>query len=149
MIDICPQRIGHACFLKEEEWMRVKDSRIPVIISICSVYLVFFTNLASCISPHIQHVSQVEICLTSNIQSERLSSLSDHHFGLYLIFLSSMAYALLFHQTSDRIRLCSWALQRKPSSGTVHWWFWPFLNISVKRVPSCCLNIWCVNRHLY
>lgn len=42
------------------------------------------------------YVSQVEICLTSNIQSERLSSLSDHHFGLYLIFLSSVAYALPF-----------------------------------------------------
>ncbi|XP_074560123.1 N6-mAMP deaminase [Curcuma longa] len=52
MIDICPQRIGHACFLKEEDWTRVKVLRIPV-----------------------------EICLTSNIQSERLSSLSDHHFA--------------------------------------------------------------------
>ncbi|XP_042394494.1 N6-mAMP deaminase-like isoform X2 [Zingiber officinale] len=52
MIDFCPQRIGHACFLKEEEWTRVKVLRIPV-----------------------------EICLTSNIQSERLSSLSNHHFA--------------------------------------------------------------------
>ncbi|KAG6504383.1 hypothetical protein ZIOFF_036716 [Zingiber officinale] len=32
MIDFCPQRIGHACFLKEEEWTRVKVLRIPTVI---------------------------------------------------------------------------------------------------------------------
>ncbi|RWW12950.1 hypothetical protein GW17_00023362, partial [Ensete ventricosum] len=30
MLDICPQRIGHACFLVEEEWKRVKFLKIPV-----------------------------------------------------------------------------------------------------------------------
>ncbi|CAD5184195.1 unnamed protein product [Musa acuminata subsp. malaccensis] len=53
MLDICPQRIGHACFLVEEEWKRVKFLKIPV----------------------------VEICLTSNIRTERFSSIYDHFFA--------------------------------------------------------------------
>ncbi|CAL9057548.1 N6-mAMP deaminase-like isoform X1 [Musa acuminata AAA Group] len=52
MLDICPQRIGHACFLVEEEWKRVKFLKIPV-----------------------------EICLTSNIRTERFSSIYDHFFA--------------------------------------------------------------------
>ncbi|ONK65891.1 uncharacterized protein A4U43_C06F2040 [Asparagus officinalis] len=51
MLDICPERLGHACFLQDEEWQRVKSSRIPV-----------------------------EICLTSNLQTERLTSIDYHHF---------------------------------------------------------------------
>ncbi|CAL9097968.1 unnamed protein product [Musa textilis] len=53
MLDICPQRIGHACFLVEEEWKRVKFLKIPV----------------------------VEICLTSNIRTGRFSSIYDHFFA--------------------------------------------------------------------
>lgn len=51
MLDICPERIGHACFLEDEEWERVKSSRIPV-----------------------------EICLTSNLRTNRLESIDYHHF---------------------------------------------------------------------
>lgn len=51
MLDICPERIGHACFLEDEEWERVKSLRIPV-----------------------------EICLTSNLRTERLESIDYHHF---------------------------------------------------------------------
>ncbi|KAJ6807104.1 adenosine deaminase-like protein [Iris pallida] len=52
MLDICPQRIGHACFLENEEWERVKSSKIPV-----------------------------EICLTSNLRTQRLESIDRHHFA--------------------------------------------------------------------
>ncbi|WOL06722.1 adenosine deaminase-like protein isoform X1 [Canna indica] len=52
MLDIHPQRIGHACFLEDEEWRKAKFLKIPV-----------------------------EICLTSNIRTERLSSLHNHHFA--------------------------------------------------------------------
>lgn len=51
MLDISPQRIGHACFLEDEEWERVKALRIPI-----------------------------EICLTSNLRTERLESIDYHHF---------------------------------------------------------------------
>ncbi|XP_010938623.1 N6-mAMP deaminase [Elaeis guineensis] len=51
MLDIHPERIGHACFIEEEEWRRIKSAKIPV-----------------------------EICLTSNVRTERLHSIDDHHF---------------------------------------------------------------------
>lgn len=51
MLDFFPERIGHACCLKEEEWRTLKSSNIPV-----------------------------EICLTSNIQTKTVSSIDDHHF---------------------------------------------------------------------
>lgn len=46
-----PQRIGHACFLEEAEWESLKSLKIPV-----------------------------EICLTSNVRTECVSSIYDHHF---------------------------------------------------------------------
>lgn len=51
MLDFLPQRIGHACCFEEEEWRKLKSSKIPV-----------------------------EICLTSNIRTETISSLDIHHF---------------------------------------------------------------------
>ncbi|MCL7051617.1 hypothetical protein MKW94_012803 [Papaver nudicaule] len=51
MLDFLPQRIGHACFIKDEERIKLKSSKIPV-----------------------------EICLTSNIRTERFPSLEYHHF---------------------------------------------------------------------
>ncbi|CAH9059378.1 unnamed protein product [Cuscuta europaea] len=51
MLDFLPERIGHACCLKEEEWKKLKSSKIPV-----------------------------EICLTSNITTGTISSLDAHHF---------------------------------------------------------------------
>ncbi|KAF8404273.1 hypothetical protein HHK36_009155 [Tetracentron sinense] len=51
MLDFLPQRIGHACCFEEEEWAKLKSSRIPV-----------------------------EICLTSNIRTESVSSINSHHF---------------------------------------------------------------------
>ncbi|CAN1165821.1 N6-mAMP deaminase [Linum perenne] len=52
MLDFLPQRIGHACFLGEPEWKKLKSSKIPV-----------------------------EICLTSNIMTDTIPSLDIHHFA--------------------------------------------------------------------
>ncbi|VFQ88954.1 unnamed protein product [Cuscuta campestris] len=52
MLDFLPARIGHACCLKQEEWKKLKSYKIPV-----------------------------EICLTSNIRTEIISSLDIHHFA--------------------------------------------------------------------
>lgn len=52
MLDFLPARIGHACCFGEEEWAKLKSSKIPV-----------------------------EICLTSNIRTETISSVDIHHFA--------------------------------------------------------------------
>ncbi|CAK9176703.1 unnamed protein product [Ilex paraguariensis] len=52
MLDFQPWRLGHACCFEEEEWRKLKLSRIPV-----------------------------EICLTSNIRTETISSVDVHHFA--------------------------------------------------------------------
>ncbi|XP_052183598.1 N6-mAMP deaminase isoform X2 [Diospyros lotus] len=52
MLDFLPRRIGHACCFGEEEWRMLKSYKIPV-----------------------------EICLTSNIRTETISSLDVHHFA--------------------------------------------------------------------
>nr|XP_043625097.1 N6-mAMP deaminase isoform X2 [Erigeron canadensis] len=52
MLDFLPGRIGHACCFEDEEWRKLKSSKIPV-----------------------------EICLTSNIRTETISSMDVHHFG--------------------------------------------------------------------
>ncbi|EEF43898.1 Adenosine deaminase, putative [Ricinus communis] len=51
MLDFLPHRIGHACCFREEEWRKLKSSKIPV-----------------------------EICLTSNIMTQSVPSLDIHHF---------------------------------------------------------------------
>ncbi|XP_072960309.1 N6-mAMP deaminase isoform X1 [Typha angustifolia] len=51
MLDFCPQRMGHVCYLEEEEWKTLKSLKIPV-----------------------------EICLTSNVRTERVPSVEYHHF---------------------------------------------------------------------
>ncbi|XP_065879337.1 N6-mAMP deaminase-like [Euphorbia lathyris] len=52
MLDFLPHRIGHACCLSEEAFGKLKSSKIPV-----------------------------EICLTSNIRTNTISSLDIHHFA--------------------------------------------------------------------
>ncbi|XP_043696057.1 N6-mAMP deaminase isoform X1 [Telopea speciosissima] len=52
MLDFLPHRIGHACCLQEEDWRKLKSSKIPV-----------------------------EICLTSNIRTETICSFDIHHFA--------------------------------------------------------------------
>ncbi|GJY63856.1 adenosine deaminase-like protein [Tanacetum coccineum] len=52
MLDFLPGRIGHACCFQDEEWRKLKSSKIPV-----------------------------EICLTSNIRTETISSVDVHHFA--------------------------------------------------------------------
>lgn len=52
MLDFWPQRIGHACFFEGEDWEKLKRLKIPV-----------------------------EICLTSNIRTNSISSLDVHHFA--------------------------------------------------------------------
>ncbi|KAL2495359.1 adenosine/AMP deaminase family protein [Forsythia ovata] len=52
MLDFLPRRIGHACCFEQEEWEKLKKSKIPV-----------------------------EICLTSNIITETISSVDVHHFA--------------------------------------------------------------------
>ncbi|XP_020086607.1 adenosine deaminase-like protein isoform X1 [Ananas comosus] len=51
MLDFFPQRMGHVCCLEDEEWRRLKSLKIPV-----------------------------EICLTSNVRTERVPSVEFHHF---------------------------------------------------------------------
>ncbi|KAL8268037.1 hypothetical protein R6Q59_001835 [Mikania micrantha] len=52
MLDFLPGRIGHACCFQDEDWNKLKSYKIPV-----------------------------EICLTSNIRTETISSVDVHHFG--------------------------------------------------------------------
>ncbi|CAO2823666.1 unnamed protein product [Amaranthus hypochondriacus] len=52
MLDFLPERIGHACCLEEDAWRKLKTSKIPV-----------------------------EICLTSNIRTNTISSIDVHHFA--------------------------------------------------------------------
>lgn len=52
MLDFVPERIGHACYFCEEDWRKLKDLNIPV-----------------------------EICLTSNIVTQSISSIDVHHFA--------------------------------------------------------------------
>lgn len=52
MLDFLPGRIGHACYFEEPHWRKLKSFKIPV-----------------------------EICLTSNIRTETISSLDVHHFA--------------------------------------------------------------------
>ncbi|XP_021766909.1 adenosine deaminase-like protein isoform X1 [Chenopodium quinoa] len=52
MLDFLPERIGHACCLEEDAWRKLKNSKIPV-----------------------------EICLTSNIRTNTISSIDVHHFA--------------------------------------------------------------------
>ncbi|XP_076886140.1 N6-mAMP deaminase-like [Bidens hawaiensis] len=52
MLDFLPGRIGHACCFEDEEWRKLKSFKIPV-----------------------------EICLTSNIRTETISSVDVHHFA--------------------------------------------------------------------
>uniref|UniRef100_A0A1D1Y2R1 Adenosine deaminase-like protein n=1 Tax=Anthurium amnicola TaxID=1678845 RepID=A0A1D1Y2R1_9ARAE len=59
ILDFCPNRIGHACCLEEDDWKKLKSSKIPI-----------------------------EICLTSNVRTNLVSSINDHHFGLTLYFLT-------------------------------------------------------------
>ncbi|XP_078447735.1 adenosine/AMP deaminase family protein [Wolffia australiana] len=57
ILDFCPDRIGHACFLDEEDWSRLRSPQIPI-----------------------------EICLTSNHKTNCVPSIKDHHFvDLYSI----------------------------------------------------------------
>ncbi|KMS96732.1 hypothetical protein BVRB_8g200370 [Beta vulgaris subsp. vulgaris] len=52
MLDFLPERIGHACCLEEDAWRKLEMSKIPV-----------------------------EICLTSNIRTNTISSIDVHHFA--------------------------------------------------------------------
>lgn len=51
MLEFRPHRIGHACCFGEEHWQQLKAFKIPV-----------------------------EICLTSNVVTQSVSSINDHHF---------------------------------------------------------------------
>ncbi|KAK2973017.1 hypothetical protein RJ640_005560 [Escallonia rubra] len=52
MLSFLPGRIGHACCFEEDEWSKLKSSKIPV-----------------------------EICLTSNLRTETIPSVDVHHFA--------------------------------------------------------------------
>ncbi|KAH7427991.1 hypothetical protein KP509_10G070500 [Ceratopteris richardii] len=52
MLSFQPERIGHACCLEESEWAQLLQSSIPV-----------------------------EVCLTSNVRTETVPFLPDHHFA--------------------------------------------------------------------
>ncbi|MCO5592069.1 hypothetical protein L7F22_046063 [Adiantum nelumboides] len=56
MLSFQPERIGHACCLEESEWTSLLHSSIPV-----------------------------EVCLTSNVRTETVPLLQDHHFGIVLM----------------------------------------------------------------
>ncbi|MQL71931.1 hypothetical protein Taro_004264 [Colocasia esculenta] len=76
ILDFCPDRVGHACCLEEDEWRKLKTSNIPVTTHYL-VLLIF---------------EDIEICLTSNVVTSRVPSIKDHHFGLTLFF-----YIILNH----------------------------------------------------
>jgi adenosine deaminase len=52
MLDFHPERLGHVCCLDDLEWKTLKASDIPV-----------------------------EVCLTSNVRTECVTSIADHHFA--------------------------------------------------------------------
>lgn len=52
MLDFHPERLGHVCCLEDLEWKTLKASDIPV-----------------------------EVCLTSNVRTECVTSIADHHFA--------------------------------------------------------------------
>uniref|UniRef100_A0A7N0SWC9 Adenosine deaminase domain-containing protein n=1 Tax=Kalanchoe fedtschenkoi TaxID=63787 RepID=A0A7N0SWC9_KALFE len=52
MLDFSPHRIGHACLFEDDAWTKLKSSKIPV-----------------------------EICLTSNVRTETITSYDVHHFA--------------------------------------------------------------------
>ncbi|XP_057858615.1 N6-mAMP deaminase [Cryptomeria japonica] len=52
MLEFRPERLGHVCCLEDLEWKTLKESDIPV-----------------------------EVCLTSNVRTECVTSIADHHFA--------------------------------------------------------------------
>ncbi|CCF48158.1 uncharacterized protein UHO2_00487 [Ustilago hordei] len=54
MLDFHPDRFGHCCFVSDDNLKRLKESKIPI-----------------------------ELCLTSNLLSNSVAELKDHHFGLH------------------------------------------------------------------
>eukprot|EP00252_Welwitschia_mirabilis_P011204 TRINITY_DN25227_c0_g1_i1.p1 TRINITY_DN25227_c0_g1~~TRINITY_DN25227_c0_g1_i1.p1 ORF type:complete len:380 (-),score=91.22 TRINITY_DN25227_c0_g1_i1:542-1681(-) len=52
MLDFHPERLGHVCFLEDSEWKTLKALNIPV-----------------------------EVCLTSNVRTECVTSIAVHHFA--------------------------------------------------------------------
>lgn len=54
MLDFHPDRFGHCCFVSDGNLKRLKESKIPI-----------------------------ELCLTSNLLSNSVAELKDHHFGLH------------------------------------------------------------------
>uniref|UniRef100_A0A0C9RW55 TSA: Wollemia nobilis Ref_Wollemi_Transcript_9671_1593 transcribed RNA sequence n=1 Tax=Wollemia nobilis TaxID=56998 RepID=A0A0C9RW55_9CONI len=52
MLKFHPERLGHVCCLEDLEWKTLKESDIPV-----------------------------EVCLTSNVRTECVTSIADHHFA--------------------------------------------------------------------
>ncbi|XP_020531553.1 adenosine deaminase-like protein isoform X2 [Amborella trichopoda] len=76
MLEFHPQRIGHACFLNEKHWKVLKSSNIPV-----------------------------EICLTSNVRTDSVSSIDYHHFGLGRGEMFQLAEdAIQFAFAEDRVK---------------------------------------------
>lgn len=84
MLEFQPERVGHACCLGDSHWKLLKSSKIPV-----------------------------EICLTSNVRTECVSSLDDHHFGLHLfhepykIFLNKTCSVICHSSHAKTISSCS------------------------------------------
>ncbi|KAH9606688.1 hypothetical protein KSS87_014897 [Heliosperma pusillum] len=75
MLDFRPERIGHACCLKEDAWSKLKSLKIPV-----------------------------EICLTSNIRTNTISSVDVHHFGL-VPSLSKFSFGSRFNSSMSIVKL--------------------------------------------
>ncbi|KAJ8446592.1 hypothetical protein Cgig2_019745 [Carnegiea gigantea] len=89
MLDFLPERIGHACCLEEDAWRKLKMSKIPVcaIANTSSNTIVWQTSItlsAAIIGGLLESCNSyvgVEICLTSNIRTNTISSVDVHHFA--------------------------------------------------------------------
>ncbi|KAL3696727.1 hypothetical protein R1sor_010803 [Riccia sorocarpa] len=74
MIALKPSRLGHVCCLEEKEWRLLLESQIPV-----------------------------EVCLTSNVRTEVIPSVNDHHFRLKDMELLLLAKSAVDYTFADDV----------------------------------------------
>lgn len=147
MLDIFPERIGHACFIEEEEWRRIKSAKIPVnllYLSLCFI-LVSFDFDSFC-------WSYSSICAGRGMFDFQYPNWT-FPFNRWSSFWYVLAVLMFIKFTSCQHHvfrfsiltgwcLCSWSVQLKTSNSPLHRWLWVILHHSLQWVLPCGLSIW-------